>query len=72
MFLRRIMRRGMRHAHTLGCKNPIFYKLFNTLLSEMSQSYPELDRGKDLIIETLKNEEEKFSSLLDRGIKNFR
>ena len=67
--LRRIMRRGMRHAHTLGCKNPIFYKLFNTLLSEMSQSYPELDRGKDLIIETLKNEEEKFSSLLDRGIK---
>jgi len=67
--LRRIMRRGMRHAHTLGCKNPIFYKLFSTLLNEMSQSYPELDRGKDLIIETLKNEEEKFSSLLDRGIR---
>ena len=35
----------------------------------MSQSYPELKRGKDLIIETLKNEEEKFSSLLDRGMK---
>ena len=67
--LRRIMRRGMRHAHTLGCKDPIFYKLFNTLSNEMSQSYPELNRGKDLIIETLKNEEEKFSSLLDRGIK---
>ena len=67
--LRRIMRRGMRHAHTLGSKNPIFYKLFNVLLNEMSQSYPELKTGKDLIIETLKNEEEKFSSLLDRGIK---
>ena len=25
--------------------------------------------GKDLIVETLKNEEEKFSSLLDRGMK---
>ena len=35
----------------------------------MSQSYPELKRGKDLIVETLKNEEEKFSSLLDRGMK---
>ena len=35
----------------------------------MSESYPELKRGKDLIIETLKNEEEKFSSLLDRGMK---
>jgi alanyl-tRNA synthetase len=67
--LRRIMRRGMRHAHTLGSKNPIFYKLFDILLSEMSQSYPELNIGKDLIIETLRNEEEKFSLLLDRGIK---
>jgi len=67
--LRRIMRRGMRHAHTLGSKDPIFYKLFDVLLNEMSQSYPELNRGKDLIVETLKNEEEKFSSLLDRGIK---
>ena len=67
--LRRIMRRGMRHAHTLGSKNPIFYKLFKVLLKEMSQSYPELDIGKELIVETLKNEEEKFSLLLDRGIK---
>ena len=67
--LRRIMRRGMRHAHTLGGKNTIFYKLFDVLLNEMKQSYPELSRGKDLIVETLKNEEEKFSSLLERGIK---
>ncbi len=67
--LRRIMRRGMRHAHTLGSKKPIFYKLFDVLLNEMSNSYPELNTGKDLIIETLKNEEEKFSSLLDRGMK---
>ena len=67
--LRRIMRRGMRHAHTLGSKKPIFFKLFEVLLNEMSKSYPELNTGKDLIIETLKNEEEKFSSLLDRGMK---
>ena len=67
--LRRIMRRGMRHAHTLGSKKPIFYKLFNVLSNEMSKSYPELNTGKDLIIETLKNEEEKFSSLLERGMK---
>jgi alanyl-tRNA synthetase len=67
--LRRIMRRGMRHAHSLGSKNPIFYKLFNVLLNEMKNSYPELNTGKDLIIETLKNEEEKFSSLLERGMK---
>ncbi len=67
--LRRIMRRGMRHAHFLGSKDPVFYKLFEVLLNEMRNSYPELTNGKDLIIETLKNEEEKFSSLLERGMK---
>jgi len=67
--LRRIMRRGMRHAHTLGSKSPVFHKLFEVLLNEMKSSYPELNTGKDLIIETLKNEEEKFSTLLERGIK---
>ncbi len=67
--LRRIMRRGMRHAHSLGSKNPIFYKLFEVLLNEMHSSYPELINGRELIVETLKNEEEKFSSLLERGMK---
>ncbi len=67
--LRRIMRRGMRHAHSLGSKNPVFYKLFEVLLNEMQNSYPELINGRELIVETLKNEEEKFSSLLVRGMK---
>ena len=67
--LRRIMRRGMRHAHSLGSKDPIFYKLFQVLLNEMKDSYPELTNGKELITETLKNEEKKFSSLLERGMK---
>ena len=67
--LRRIMRRGMRHAHSLGSKDPVFYKLFEVLLNEMKNSYPELINGKELVVETLKNEEEKFSSLLERGMK---
>jgi len=67
--LRRIMRRGMRHSHTLGCKETIFYKMVPTLIKEMSDSYPELKRAEPLIAETLKTEEEKFSSLLNRGIE---
>ena len=59
----------MRHAHTLGSKGLVFCKLFEVLLNEMKNSYPELDIRKDLIVETLKNEEEKFSILLERGIK---
>ncbi len=67
--LRRIMRRGMRHSHLLGSKNPVFYNLFETLKNEMSGNYPELNRAESLIKETLKMEEEKFLILLDRGIK---
>jgi len=67
--LRRIMRRGMRHSHTLGSKEPIFYKMAPTLIKEMSDSYPELKRAEPLITETLKTEEEKFSLLLNRGIE---
>jgi|TARA_B100001964_G_scaffold77230_1_gene87449 alanyl-tRNA synthetase len=66
--LRRIMRRGMRHSHLLGSKEPIFYKILKTLINEMSSSYPELLRAEALISETLKMEEEKFLVLLERGM----
>tara|TARA_B100001027_G_scaffold40912_1_gene25986 strand:- start:268 stop:2934 length:2667 start_codon:yes stop_codon:yes gene_type:complete len=66
--LRRIMRRGMRHSHLLGSKDPVFHNIFKSLLEEMSDSYPELDRAQSLIKETLKMEEEKFLVLLERGM----
>jgi len=67
--LRRIMRRGMRHSHILGSKEPIFYKIVPTLIQEMSDSYPELKRAEPLITEILKTEEERFSTLLTRGME---
>ncbi|MBU0800146.1 MAG: alanine--tRNA ligase, partial [Alphaproteobacteria bacterium] len=67
--LRRIMRRGMRHAHLLGAQDPLMYRLFPTLLSMMGQAYPELKRAESLITETLKLEEERFKKTLDRGLK---
>ena len=67
--LRRIMRRGMRHCHLLGSKEPVFFNIFKTLMNEMSGNYPELMRAESLIKETLRMEEEKFLVLLDRGMK---
>jgi alanyl-tRNA synthetase len=67
--LRRIMRRGMRHAHLLGAKDPLMHRLFPTLLAMMGQAYPELKRAEALITETLKLEEERFKKTLDRGLK---
>ena len=67
--LRRIMRRGMRHAHILGCSEPIFYKLAPLIIKEMGKIFPELIRAESLIIETLKNEENRFKETIDRGLK---
>ena len=67
--LRRIMRRAMRHAHLLEAKDPLMYRLVPTLVDQMGRAYPELDRGKSLIAETLKLEETRFRDTLERGLK---
>ncbi len=67
--LRRIMRRAMRYAHGLGARDPLLARLAPVLISEMGGAYAELGRAETLIVETLKSEEEKFRSLLERGLK---
>ncbi|MBT6095912.1 MAG: alanine--tRNA ligase, partial [Rhodospirillaceae bacterium] len=67
--LRRIMRRGMRHAHMMGCEAPLLWKLVPALVGEMGQAFPELSRAEALVTETLKLEEGRFKKLLDRGLK---
>ena len=67
--LRRIMRRGMRHAHMLGAKEPLIYRLVPELVKQMGTAYPELVRAEPLIAETLKLEESRFKQMLDRGLK---
>jgi alanyl-tRNA synthetase len=67
--LRRIMRRAMRHAHLIGAKDPLMYRLVPSLVAEMGTAYPELKRAEALIEETLKLEETRFRETLTRGIK---
>ncbi|MDX2103585.1 MAG: alanine--tRNA ligase [Alphaproteobacteria bacterium] len=67
--LRRIMRRAMRHAHILGCRDPLLWRLVPTLVKAMGEAYPELVRAQTLITETLSLEETRFKITLDRGLK---
>ncbi|MGR3385265.1 alanine--tRNA ligase [Roseovarius indicus] len=66
--LRRIMRRAMRHAHLLGAKDPVMFRLVPNLVGLMGQAFPELGRAQALIEETLKLEETRFKQTLDRGL----
>src|SRR5271154_7155049 len=66
--LRRIMRRAMRHAHILGSREPLVWRLVPSLVQQMGAAYPELLRAQALITETLRLEEEGFRQTLDRGL----
>ena len=67
--LRRIMRRAMRHAHLMGCTEPLLHKLVPALTRQMGEAYPELIRANALITETLRLEETRFKVTLDKGLK---
>ncbi|MFT3811598.1 MAG: alanine--tRNA ligase [Micropepsaceae bacterium] len=67
--LRRIMRRAMRHAHLLGAKEPLMYRLVPVLVAQMGAAYAELIRAEALIAETLKLEEIRFRQTLERGLR---
>jgi len=67
--LRRIMRRAMRHAHILGCREPMVWRLVPTLVQQMGAAYPELLRAQALITETLRLEETNFKQTLERGLR---
>jgi len=67
--LRRIMRRAMRHAHLLGAKDPLMWRLVPALVAEMGAAYPELVRAQPLIEATLQQEETRFRQTLVTGLR---
>jgi alanyl-tRNA synthetase len=67
--LRRIMRRAMRHAHLIGAKEPLMWRLVPALVAEMGAAYPELVRAQSLIEATLQQEETRFRHTLATGLK---
>ena len=67
--LRRIMRRAMRHAHLIGAVDPLMHRLVPALVQQMGAAYPEIVQAQSMIEETLYQEETRFRTTLDRGLK---
>src|SRR5580700_4415301 len=67
--LRRIMRRAMRHAHIIGAREPLMWRLVPALTTQMGAAFPELIRAQPLITETLRFEETNFKQTLERGLR---
>ena len=67
--LRRIMRRAMRHAKMLDCKEPILFKTAVFVLQSMAEAYPEMAARTDYVAKVVRNEEERFILTLDNGLR---
>lgn len=67
--LRRILRRAVRHARTLGIKEPCLFKLTSRVEEIMKDAYPELEERLGFVMEVVKNEEERFFETIDRGLE---
>ncbi|MEJ2311917.1 MAG: alanine--tRNA ligase [Gemmatimonadales bacterium] len=69
--LRRVLRRAARHAWLLGRREPTLDKLVETVVDEMSASYPELRARQDHLVLTTRAEEDRFLSTIDEGMRRF-
>ncbi len=67
--IRRILRRAIRYGFTfLDKKEPFIYKLIDTLVKQLGETFPELVSEKNLITNVIKEEEHSFLRTLDQGL----
>lgn len=68
-FVRRLLRRAVRHADILGIKTGMLSSLVEPFIKNYGDAYPEIAGNKALIEETIEGEEEKFRETLESGLQ---
>jgi alanyl-tRNA synthetase len=69
--LRRLIRRAVRHGRLLDIKENFTHRIAEKVIANYKEDYHYLEKNKEFIITELKNEEEKFSNTLEKGLKQF-
>ena len=71
--LRRLIRRAVRHARTLGMSTEQILELAKIYIDSVyDDSYPLLAKNRDFILNELDKEIARFESTLENGIKEFK
>ena len=69
--LRRLIRRAVRYGKQLGINSIFTFKVAEEVVKIYQDTYAELKKNKEFIINQLVKEEEKFRETLERGLKEF-
>ena len=67
--LRRIIRRAIRHGKKLGIENMFTREVGEIAIEQFKVIWPQLDKQKEHILNTLEEEEKKFNKTLKQGLK---
>jgi alanyl-tRNA synthetase len=67
--LRKIIRRALRHAHTLNALPPFLSPISAAVRKQMKEAYPELEEHANRITRVLNEEENRFTRTVDVGLK---
>lgn len=67
--LRMILRRALRHGKMLGLELPFLCDLTDVVIDNYKGAYPDLNKNREKIWNTIRQEEERFKLTLDRGYK---
>jgi alanyl-tRNA synthetase len=65
--IRMVLRRAVRYGRALGINEPMLFKLVSTIRDTYQEAYPELQKQYDLVVDTIKAEEQRFLDTLERG-----
>ncbi len=66
--LRRILRRACFLGRKLGLDKPFMGEMAGVVIEKMGPIYPELVANRRLVLDVIRNEEERFNDTLDAGI----
>jgi alanyl-tRNA synthetase len=69
--LRRILRRGVRHAWLLGRREPTLVSVVQAVIDTMGAAFPELRAREKHILDTTRAEEVRFLATIDAGMSRF-
>jgi alanyl-tRNA synthetase len=69
--LRRVLRRGVRHAWLLGRREPTLVEVVDEVVKVMGGVFPELTQRRDHLLRTTREEEERFFATVDAGMERF-
>ena len=67
--LRRILRRGVRHAWLLGRREPTLVDVVDRVIDEMEGAYPRLGARRENVLGAVRGEEERFLGTIDGGME---